>query len=112
MPMFFCSYTYLKSAWSLTVNHLTIFSIFEEADQVKKRKATKVIGVGSTVRLYDLATQKESKVTVVLPGKSSPKVGLLSCLSPLGIALMGKKKNDTVSFFFKKIQMKVLEVTN
>lgn len=108
--MFFNSYAYLKSPWSLSANHLTIFSILEGIDEVNNGKAKKVIGVGSKVRICNLATKEESDITIVLPGKSCPEEGLLSCLSPLGISLIGKKKGDTVSFFFKKIKMKVVDV--
>ncbi len=112
MPISFFLYTYLKSSWGLSVNYLTILSVFEGIDKAKKERSAETISVGSRVRIYDFTTQEESTVTMVLPRKSSPEAGLVSCLSPLGISLLGKKKDDTVSFFFKKIKMKVLEVIN
>ena len=51
---------------------------------------------GSTVILYDL--EKEEKVTykLVTSEESDPEKGLISTVSPIGQALMGKEEGDEV----------------
>jgi len=51
---------------------------------------------GSTVVLYDL--EKEEKITykLVTSEESAPEKGLISTVSPIGQALMGKEEGDEV----------------
>ena len=54
------------------------------------------IAYGSSVVLYDL--EKEEKVTykLVTPEEGDPEKGLLSTLSPIGSALVGKEEGDEI----------------
>jgi transcription elongation factor GreA len=54
------------------------------------------IAYGSEVVLYDL--EKEEKVTykLVTPEEGDPENGLLSTLSPIGSALIGKEEGDEI----------------
>ncbi len=54
------------------------------------------IAYGSTVVLFDL--EKEEKVTyrLVTPEEGDPENGLLSTLSPIGAALIGKEEGDEI----------------
>jgi len=54
------------------------------------------IAYGSEVVLYDL--EKEEKVTykLVTPEEGDPEHGLLSTLSPIGSALIGKEEGDEI----------------
>jgi transcription elongation factor GreA len=54
------------------------------------------IAYGSEVVLYDL--EKEEKVTykLVTPEEGDPEKGLLSTLSPIGSALIGKEEGDEI----------------
>lgn len=54
------------------------------------------VAYGSSVVLFDL--EKEEKITyrLVTPEEGDPENGLLSTLSPIGQALMGKEEGDEV----------------
>ncbi|BCO31956.1 hypothetical protein TspCOW1_20590 [Thiohalobacter sp. COW1] len=52
--------------------------------------------IGSQVRLVDLHDGAVMVVKLVLPEKSNPQHGLLSVLSPLGSAILGKKAGEKV----------------
>jgi transcription elongation factor GreA len=54
------------------------------------------IAYGSTVVLFDI--EKEEKVTykLVTPEEGDPEKGLLSTLSPIGSALIGKEEGDEI----------------
>ena len=57
---------------------------------------TDSVAYGSRVVLYDL--EKEEKVTyrLVTSEESDPENGLISTVSPIGQALMGKEEGDEV----------------
>jgi transcription elongation factor GreA len=55
-----------------------------------------VIGMGSTVHLRDLDEEEESSYTLVGASESDPANKRLSVSSPIGKALMGKKKGDKI----------------
>lgn len=68
-----------------------------EVDSIDISKIpTDSIAYGSTVVLYDL--EKEEKVTyrLVTSEESEPEKGLISTVSPIGQALMGKEEGDEV----------------
>jgi transcription elongation factor GreA len=69
----------------------------EEMDSLDISKLpTDRVAYGSTVVLYDI--EKEEKVTykLVTPEEGDPENALLSTLSPIGQALMGKEEGDEV----------------
>lgn len=68
-----------------------------EVDSIDLTKIpTDTIAYGSEVVLYDL--EKEEKVTyqLVTSEESEPEKGLISTISPIGAALMGKEEGDEV----------------
>lgn len=68
-----------------------------EVDSIDISKIpTDSIAYGSTVVLYDL--EREEKVTyrLVTSEESAPEKGLISTVSPIGQALMGKEEGDEV----------------
>jgi transcription elongation factor GreA len=68
-----------------------------EVDSIDISKIpTDSIAYGSTVVLYDL--EKEEKITyrLVTSEESDPDKGLISTVSPIGQALMGKEEGDEV----------------
>ncbi|MEO6655444.1 MAG: transcription elongation factor GreA [Pyrinomonadaceae bacterium] len=68
-----------------------------EVDSIDLSKIpTDTAAYGSTVILYDL--EKEEKVTykLVTSEESAPEKGLISTVSPIGQALMGKEEGDQV----------------
>jgi transcription elongation factor GreA len=55
-----------------------------------------VVGVGSTVILYDVEAEEELEYTLVGSAEASPLQHKISNESPVGRAVMGKKVGDTV----------------
>jgi len=60
-------------------------------------KSDKIV-FGATVELLDLDSDETKKYQLVGVDEASIKDGLLSVFSPLGRALIGKKKSDIVEF--------------
>lgn len=69
-------------------------------------------GLGSTLLLADIQTGEEKKFHLVFPEDVDPDAGKISPGSPIGRALMGKKKGDEiiVSLPEKKIEYEVISV--
>lgn len=69
-------------------------------------------GLGSTLLLADIQTGEEKKFHLVFPEDVDPDAGKISPGSPIGKALMGKKKGDEiiVSLPEKKIEYEVISV--
>lgn len=58
--------------------------------------STKTVGMGSKVKLENLDTKDKLEYSVVGFAQSDPAAGLISDESPIGQALMDKKKGDVV----------------
>lgn len=58
-------------------------------------KADKVV-FGSTVTLYDTASEEEISYKIVGEDEADIKLGKISCTSPVGKALIGHKLDDSV----------------
>lgn len=58
--------------------------------------APDVITMNSCVRVIDLRTQERSRFTLVYPKESDILEGRMSVISPLGLALLGRRKGDIV----------------
>lgn len=69
-------------------------------------------GLGSTLLLADIQTGEEKEFRLVFPEDVDPDAGKISPGSPIGKALMGKKKGDEiiVSLPEKKIEYEVISV--
>lgn len=52
--------------------------------------------VGSVVSYYELASRTRRAVTLVPPGRANPAAGLVSVLSPVGRALLGRRAGEEV----------------
>jgi transcription elongation factor GreA len=59
--------------------------------------STDVVGVGTTVHVKDQSTEKSVKYRIVGSAEANPSEAKLSNESPVGKALMGKKRNEIVS---------------
>ena len=70
-------------------------------------------GLGSTLKLKNVASGKETQYHLVLPEEVNPDEGKLSPASPIGRSLMGKQEGDeiTVSLPDGKVEFEVLKVT-
>jgi transcription elongation factor GreA len=58
-------------------------------------KPDKVV-FGSTVTLYDTATEEETSYKIVGEDEADIKLGKISCTSPVGKALIGHRLDDSV----------------
>jgi transcription elongation factor GreA len=68
--------------------------ILKNADIIKPGKSDGIIKVGSTVELHN---GKKVTYKIVGPVEADPLEGKISNESPIGIALLGKKKGDKVT---------------
>lgn len=71
------------------------------------------VGVGSTVKVYDMDFDEEVDYKIVGVIESDPDKNLVSNESPIGKGLMGKKVGDIVSITTPggEIQMKILKIS-
>ena len=76
-----------------------------------KDVSTDVVGVGSVVHVKDEKTGKSQKYTIVGSAEANPAELKLSNESPVGRALMGKKRNDLVSVPVPKGPARKLKIT-
>jgi len=79
----------------------------------KKEISKDTVSVGSTVRLRDMAANKSIEYHVVGSAEANPAEHKLSNESPVGRAIMGRKKGETVevaaprgSFKYKILEIK------
>ena len=78
----------------------------------EKELTTESIHIGSKVKLYDIDYEEEVEYKIL--GKSDIDNGIISDLSPVGSAIMGKKVGDIVSVNTptgKVIEMKILAIS-
>lgn len=73
---------------------------------------TEMIHIGSKVKLYDMEYDEEVEYKIL--GKSDLDNGIISDLSPVGVAVMGKKVGDIAEVHApngKVIKMKILAIS-
>lgn len=78
-----------------------------------KKISTKKVSVGSIVKLYDEDFDEEIEYKIIGSTESNPLKGLISNESPVGKALLGKKKGDVVEVLTPggKINYKIISIT-
>jgi regulator of nucleoside diphosphate kinase len=59
---------------------------------------SRVITMNSRVHLKDVTTNRQSEITLTYPWEAEPRERKISVLSEPGVALLGKKENDIVSW--------------
>lgn len=57
-----------------------------------------LVTMNSRVRFLDLSTQKESEVELVYPHEADLEQGRISVLAPMGSALIGLRKNQSIEW--------------
>jgi transcription elongation factor GreA len=77
----------------------------------KKSVTGDVVTVGSTVHVKDQKTEKSVKYKIVGSAEAKPSENKLSNESPVGKALMGKKRNDIVSVPVPRGPARKLKIT-
>jgi transcription elongation factor GreA len=77
----------------------------------KKSINTEAVGVGVTVHVKDQKTDKSTKYTIVGATEADPADFRLSNESPIGKALLGKKRGEIVSVPVPRGPAKKLKIT-
>lgn len=72
-----------------------ILSLARVLDVTEKSKEE--VGLGSEVTVLDLDTNERLKFVVVDPLEANPRMGYLSVESPIGKALLGKRREEEVT---------------
>ena len=60
--------------------------------------AKNVITMNSRVKLKDLKTNRAAEITITYPHDAEPRERRVSVFSEIGLALLGRKENDVVSW--------------
>jgi transcription elongation factor GreA len=79
----------------------------------KKEISKDVVSVGSHVRLRDVAAKETVEYHIVGSAEANPFENKLSNESPVGQAILGKKKGETVEVATPrgaKLKFKILEI--
>lgn len=111
--------SYVKNLHGMQVNEKENFS--KLSGELKKAQiveddnlAADIIRLGSSVVIKDLLTNRDMTVTIVLPQHADIKQKKVSVLAPIGTALIGFKKGQTVSWNVPsgKKDFKIMDVMN
>lgn len=111
--------SYVKNLHGMQVSEKENFS--KLSGELKKAEIvdddmlpSNVVRLGSTVVIKDLLTNRDMTVTIVLPLKADIKQKKVSVLAPIGTALIGFKKDQTVSWNVPsgKKDFKIVDVIN
>jgi regulator of nucleoside diphosphate kinase len=79
------------------VNKLS--SSFEQAEKLAPEKIHQaIITMNSTVLLRDTKSGRETEITITYPNDADAKLRRISIFSEIGVALLGKREQDIVSW--------------
>ncbi|NLW52451.1 MAG: transcription elongation factor GreA [Tissierellia bacterium] len=83
-----------------------------EIIQDKKNSKTQTVSIGDTVKIHDIKRDKELTLSIVGTVEADLTKNKISNESPVGKALIGRKKNDVVEVVTKigAIEYKILEI--
>ena len=79
----------------------------------RKRVDTSVVSIGSVVRLRDVDAKQTFEYFIVGSAEANPAEQKLSNESPVGKAIMGRKKGETVEVITprgSKVKFKIMEI--
>lgn len=76
---------------------LELESMLVRAEVVPARRASATVTIGTLVEVADAKTGRRETFRVVGPAEVDPERGHISYLSPVGQALLGREKGDTVT---------------
>ncbi|MCL1925358.1 MAG: transcription elongation factor GreA [Defluviitaleaceae bacterium] len=92
---------------------VTIEKMLRNAEIIAEEEiSSEVVSLGSTVKVLDIEFNEEKTYTIVGPAEANPKNGFISYESPLGVALINRKANETVEINAVDgiIEYKILEL--
>jgi transcription elongation factor GreA len=96
----------LESRIAQLQEKLRMASVIETKDL-----STDVVQIGSVVHVKDEKTGKSIKYTIVGSAEANPQEQLLSNESPVGRALIGRKRNETVAVKVPRGPARKLKIT-
>ena len=90
-----------------------IENIFANAKIIEDKKSvSKLVALGSTVEVKDLSDNTVATYTIVGTVEANPTKGLISNVSPLGKAIVGKKVGDVcVVRVAREYKVEILKLT-
>lgn len=110
---------FVKNLQGMQVNEKENFSkLYEELKKAQIVDAENfpcdIVRLDSTVVIKDLKTKRDMTITIVLPQKADIKQKRVSVLAPIGTALIGFRKGQTVSWQVPsgKKDFMIMEVSN
>lgn len=71
-------------------------AILRDAVIIENDGVADYVRIGATVTIREEGTSEDETYTIVGPAEANPALGRISQKSPIGSALMGHKKGDTV----------------
>lgn len=79
----------------------------------EKKQTSKLVALGSTVEIKDLSDNTKATYTIVGTVEANPTKGLISNVSPLGKAIVGKKVGDVcVVRVAREYKVEILKLTS
>ena len=60
--------------------------------------SSNVITMNSRIKLRDVVNKRETEITITYPENAEPKERRVSVFSEIGLALLGRRENDVVSW--------------
>lgn len=89
-------------------NIFNLSSQIERALKVESREITPdYVTMNSSVSIKDVKTNRSMAVKLVYPGEADFKKGHISVLSPLGMALLGCKQGQVISYRAPRGEIKI-----
>ncbi|TAH50324.1 MAG: transcription elongation factor GreA [Chloroflexota bacterium] len=76
---------------------MQIEQMLKNAEIIDSRVATGLVVLGSRVKVVEKGTKDEEEYQIVGSAEADPNKGRISNESPIGRALMGKKKGDSIA---------------
>lgn len=75
------------------IDHLYTATLFPQ-----EKIASNVVTMNSRMQLTNLVTNKSAEICITYPQDADPRARRISVFSEIGLALLGRKENDIVSW--------------
>jgi regulator of nucleoside diphosphate kinase len=95
--MGFVEMTSLKNSMPVVTDRL-LESLGTAKVLPQKEIGRSVITMNARVKLKDLGSKREAEITITYPQDAEPRERRVSVFSEIGLALLGRKENDIVSW--------------
>lgn len=101
-----CGWSVSASPWQLA----DFISRLDEPGEEQGFDERPRVQPGSRLLVMDLESRETFPVTLVMPGKADPQRGKVSVFSPLGMALIGRRKGQFAEAEFLRFRMPLVIV--